>query len=197
MLEGHLSAFFKQISRAEKSEQERQRDRSSNRKTTDGFREALTATAWRCSHPLDVTKSAVLDFLKSDSGFCKSYDITASMLNAREVRRQIESSHGREQPAMSDAAPLKDAHSIFQKGGAAVVKAAVADREPPAGPADSMRETPEPFPITLATARNGLQSIAVGRLSQAPTVQRPIARLWIHHHQMPAFPPTLPNDAVS
>jgi hypothetical protein len=91
MLEGRLSAFIKQITRAEKAEQKRQRDRSNHRKTTDGFRDALTATAWRCSHPLEVTKSAVLDFLKSDSGFCKSYGLTASMLNAREVRRQLES----------------------------------------------------------------------------------------------------------
>lgn len=89
MFGGRLSAFIKQISRAEKAEQKRQQDRANNRKPKDGFRDALTAVAWHSSHPSEVTKSAVLDYLKVDSGFCKSYDINESMLSAREVKRHL------------------------------------------------------------------------------------------------------------
>jgi hypothetical protein len=67
---------------------------------------------------------------------------------------------------MSDTATLKDARAIFQNGGAAAVKAAIADLEPPTNPMDSTRETPTPFPITraglggaIAEARDFVESL--------------------------------------
>jgi RecA-family ATPase len=57
---------------------------------------------------------------------------------------------------MSDASPLKDARAIFQNGGATALKAAISNTVPVALPADSKRETPEPFPITLADLGGGI-----------------------------------------
>jgi hypothetical protein len=89
LLHGGFLAFSKKVERAVAAIKKEQREKDKLRRKEDGYRNALFTVAIQCSHPAELTVSAIADFLSDDSDFCKAYWINGTMKEQRGVRRGL------------------------------------------------------------------------------------------------------------
>lgn len=87
LLNGQFLPFAQKVERAAGAIKKEKQIKNSGRSKWDGYRDALFGVVWQCNHPNEVTVSAVVDYLTSDSDFCRAYGITDSMKEPREVRK--------------------------------------------------------------------------------------------------------------
>jgi hypothetical protein len=91
MMNGQFLAFSKRVERAVRATLKEQQESDSLRTKEDGYCSALLLVASQCRQPAEVTVSAVADFLRDDSSFCRAYQIDGTMKDQRGVRRGLES----------------------------------------------------------------------------------------------------------
>jgi len=89
MLEGRLSAFVNQVATAESTEKREAQRNEDDKEPIDGFRNAIFAIAFKCTHPNQVTVSSVIDYLRAHPEVAGKYSINDSILTPRTVRRHL------------------------------------------------------------------------------------------------------------